>query len=320
MSLFFSCLSLSLFPFFIRFFFFCLFCSKHLKRYATARIVILSSVYLVASLDWSAGRNFVSKYIYIYFFPAFRNKTFSRAKHFYYTHLSIYNIYIIYIIYIYFSLLSLVRCFAAFVSFSPRSLSHSFSGAYTRKKIVFVHPSQAREPRNDRGTTVFPLHVSRFFASLEQRGKRRKVAKVNKSESRLYHKVAASFTNGLRVVTPLFIPLFVLFIPFSYVFLGYRFVSFSRIFLNVERHRETICFARLVVSNFHATLIRTRERGTKGERLVPPRLDHTFSSPFSLAYSVTNRSRRSIWSTGHLATGNVITLFFFMIFFYFCLF
>lgn len=139
----------------------------------------LSFIYLVASLDWSAGRNFVSKYIYIYFFPAFRNKTFPRAKHFYYTHLSIYNIYIIYIIYIYFSLLSFVHCFAAFVSFSPRSLSHSFSGAYTRKKIVFVRPSQAREPRNDRGTTVFPLHVSRFFASLEQGGKRRKVAKVN---------------------------------------------------------------------------------------------------------------------------------------------
>lgn len=278
----------------------------------------LSFIYLVASLDWSAGRNFVSKYIYIYFFPAFRNETFSRAKHFYYTHLSIYNIYIIYIIYIYFSLLSFVRCFAAFVSFSPHSLSHSFFGACTRKKIVFVRPSQAREPRNDRGTTVFPLHVSRFFAYLEQWGKKKESSKGEHvfSESRLYHKVAASFTNGLRVATPLFIPLFVLFILFSYVFLGSRFVSFSRIFLDVERHRETLRFARLVVSLTFTQLSYALANEGPGEKDRSLRVSITRFLALSLSHIVLRTDRGGLYGPRDIWLQVTLLLFFFVIFFF----
>lgn len=200
------------------------------------------------------------------------------------------------------------RCFRFFLPTFPFSffLWRVHAKEIRLRSCELSERTQERS-RNDRFSS------SRFSLLRLSRagGKKKESSKIEHvfCESRLYHKVAASFTNGLRVATPLFIPLFVLFIPISYVFLSFRFV-FADFSPRRKASRNALFRSPRCLSNFHATLIRTRERGTKGERLIPPRLDHTFSSPFSLAYSVTNRSRRSIWSTGHLATGNVITLFF----------
>lgn len=116
-------------------------------------------------------------------------------------------------------MLSFVRCFAAFVSylffFSSPHVSLSF----------FPCNGEENEsiPRYELsyGTIEERPFSSRFSLLRLPSGKKKKESSKGEqvfSESRLYHKVAASFTNGLRIATPL-CPLFLLFFPFSSSFL-----------------------------------------------------------------------------------------------------
>lgn len=111
-------------------------------------------------------------------------------------------------------------------------------------------------------------------------------------QSRLYHKASASFTYDLRDPTTSVlgggrgggegdsngIKSFILFV------IG--FCPFSLSLLLSWFFFHTISHARSVDPNHF---------------VLPP----SFSVVFLLLSQITNRSRRSIWSTGHLATGNV---------------
>lgn len=157
-------------------------------------------------------------------------------------------------------MLSFVRCFAAFVSYL---LLFFF--------FLSPHVSLSFFPRNGEENESIPRYElsygtieerpfsSRFSLLRLPSGKKKKESSKGEqvfSESRLYHKVAASFTNGLRIATPL-CPLFLLFFPFSSSFffssrLFLRFVSFrfASTFFRPGRGFSRNIFARPVLSFF----------------------------------------------------------------------
>ena len=265
-----------------------------------------------------------------FFLPRFAIKRF-RAKH-----SLLYaskHIQYIYYIYIYISLFvvfrSLFRCFRFlfiylfiyyffFLFFSPRFLVF-LSLQRWRERVPFRDILSWATERSK--SDHFP---PRFSLLRLPSGKKKKESSKGEqvfSESRLYHKVAASFTNGLRIATPLcplfllfFFPLlFVLFVfPLASFFVSFRLDFFFSFFFFFFQAWTTRLFAKYLRSprsnlsfylflSLFLSLSRKRAlsyalaswRPKKKKKKFWPRNDrhdHTLStSPFSHIVSRTDR-------------------------------